>query len=149
MRGSIPGVISSFCLNAMFKNIILNFRASRIRATTAEAYCVSRRVLFSFHTLSYNKRRSAGHAIESLSYVGLKYSALCSNFDLVLWSSEAFIWPDNTMDLQVSSISIASINTISLKSAPLARYKELPCVYCLNAKFSPNMGPTETHHIPN
>ena len=27
--------------------------------------------LFSFHTLSYHKRRSAGNAIESLSYVGL------------------------------------------------------------------------------
>ena len=74
----------------MFKNTTLNFRASRIRATTAEAYRVSRRVLFSFHTLSYDKR-SAGHAIESLSYVGLKYSALRSNFDLGLWSSEAFI----------------------------------------------------------
>ena len=99
MRGSIPGVISSFCLNAMFKNIILNFRASRIRATTAEAYCVSRRVLFSFHTLSYNKRRSAGHAIESLSYVGLKFIGLVVTLASDLRPSEAFFQPDITMDI--------------------------------------------------
>ena len=37
------------------------------------------------------KESAAGHAIEGLSYVGLKYSALRSNFDLDLWSSEAFI----------------------------------------------------------
>ena len=59
---------------------------------------MSCRGLFSFHTLSYDKRRSAGHAIVGLSYVGLKYSALCSNFDLGLWSLEAFFRPDNIMD---------------------------------------------------
>ena len=83
------GLLVIFCFNAMFKKITLNFRAMRIKATAAEEKSVSRRVLFSFQTLSYHKRK-AGHAISSLSYVGLKYNALCSNFAIGLWSSEAF-----------------------------------------------------------
>ena len=96
--GPYQGLLVILWLIAIFKKINLNFRATRIRATAAEGKSVSRRVLFSFHTLSYRKKK-AGHTYSILSYVGLKYSALCSNFALGLWSSEAFFWPDNTMDL--------------------------------------------------
>ena len=84
------GLLVIILFKCGFKKINLNFRATRIRATAAEGKSVSRRVLF----LSIPCRiveEKAGHTYSCLSYVGLKYSALCSNFDLGLWSSEAFI----------------------------------------------------------
>ena len=83
------GLLVIILFKCGFKKINLNFRATRIRATAAEGKSVSRRVFF-LSTLSYSKRKKAGHTYSSLSYVGIKYSALCSNFALGLWSSEAF-----------------------------------------------------------
>ena len=55
------GLLVIILFKCGFKKINLNFRATRIRATAAEGKSVSRRVLFSFHTLSYRRRKGGTH----------------------------------------------------------------------------------------